>query len=214
MKKFVIALCAASAVLLSCNSSSPVEEKKDSGTVKETSKEAFVPVDSATAMKNWQAYATPGDMHKMIASWDGSWATEINSWMAPDAPPVKSMGTTVNKSVLNGLYQESVNKGDMMGMAFEGHGTLGYDNAKKLFISSWVDNMGSGIVKLEGPWDAATKSITFTGKCIDPASGKECDMREVFKVVDDNTQTMEMYGPNPKDGKEMKMMELKFVRKK
>ena len=39
-------------------------------------------------------------------------------------------------------------------------------------------------------------------------------MREIFKVVDDNTHIMEMYGQNPKDGKEMKMMEMKFVRAK
>jgi hypothetical protein len=49
---------------------------------------------------------------------------------------------------------------------------------------------------------------------VDPASGKDCDMKEVFKVIDDNTHSMEMYGQNPKDGKEMKMMEMKFTRAK
>ncbi len=199
-------------LLASCNNAptEKKEEKKDS-TNKET---VFVPVDSAIAMKNWQAYMTPGEVHKMIASWSGNWNTETTMWMAPDAPPMKSMGKTVNKTVLNGLYQESVNTGTMMGMPFEGHGTLGYDNAKKIFVSSWVDNMGSGIIKMEGTWDAATKSVTMKGMCVDPSSGKDCEMKEIFKVIDDNTQTMEMYGPDPKTGKEMKMMELKFTRAK
>jgi hypothetical protein len=37
-------------------------------------------------------------------------------------------------------------------------------------------------------------------------------LREVFKVIDDKTQMMEMYGPAP-DGKEYKMMEIKLTRK-
>jgi hypothetical protein len=30
---------------------------------------------------------------------------------------------------------------------------------KKMFSSSWVDNMGTGIMNMEGTWDEATKSI-------------------------------------------------------
>ncbi|MBP9213524.1 MAG: DUF1579 domain-containing protein [Chitinophagaceae bacterium] len=194
-----------------CNDASKTTDaaKTDSPTVA-----VFVPVDSATAEKNWMAYMTPGDVHKMIVSWDGKWNTEMSSWMSPDAPPMKSTGTSINKSVLGGRYQESVHTSTMMGMSFEGHGTLGYDNAKKVFESTWIDNFGTGIIKLVGAWDDATKSITLVGKCVDPASGKECEMREIFKVVDENTHTMEMYSQNPKDGKEMKMMEMKFVRAK
>lgn len=196
----------------SCDNASNKESKNDTASSKKET--AFIPVDSATAMKNWTNYMTPGEMQKMIVSWDGKWNTEISSWMSPDAPPEKSTGTSINKSVLGGRYQESIHTSTMMGMPFEGHGTLGYDNAKKTFVSSWIDNLGTGLIKLEGSWDAATKSITMKGMCTDPASGKDCEMKEVFKVVDDNTHIMEMYGPNPKDGKEMKMMEMKFKRAK
>ena len=74
--------------------------------------------------------------------------------------------------------------------------------------------MGTGIMKLEGPWDEATKSITLTGKMIDPSAGtaKETDIKEIFKIIDDKTQVMEMYGPYY-DGKEYKMMEIKYTRK-
>jgi hypothetical protein len=46
-----------------------------------------------------------------------------------------------------------------------------------------------------------------------PANGKECDIRETFGIIDDNTQVMEMYGPDLKTGKEYKNMEIKFSRK-
>lgn len=196
---------------VACNNGDNKGADKKDTTAK---KEAFVPVDSATAMKNWTEYMTPTDMHKMIASWDGTWKTEISSWMSADAPPMKSEGTTVNKTVLGGRYQESVHTSNMMGMPFEGHGTLGYDNAKKVFESTWIDNVGTGTIKMTGPWDAATKTMSLKGMFIDPSSGKECEMREVFKVIDDNTQTVEMYAPSSKDGKEMKVMEMKFTRTK
>jgi hypothetical protein len=98
-------------------------------------------------------------------------------------------------------------------MPFEGHGTLGYDNARKVFESMWIDNMGTGVIKMTGPWDAATKSVTLTGKMIDPGTLTETDFKEIFTVVDDNTQTMAMYS-HDQVGKEFKVMEMKFSRKK
>jgi hypothetical protein len=157
---------------------------------------------------------TPGEEHKMMASWNGNWKTETSVWMAPGAPPQKGGGACVNSVILNGLYQQTKYTGNMMGMPFEGLGTMAFDNAKKIFISTWIDNMGSGLLKMEGTWDAATKSLKLSGTCTDPASGKDCTMREVYTVIDNNTHMMEMYGPSPVDGKEMKTMEMKLTRTK
>ena len=98
-------------------------------------------------------------------------------------------------------------------MPFEGTSTTGYDNAKKVFFTTWMDNMSTGVMNMEGTWDEATKTINFKGKMLCPANGVETEMREVFKIVDDNTQVMEMYGPDMKTGKEFKSMEIKFTRK-
>jgi hypothetical protein len=163
-------------------------------------------------MKAWQSYMTPGDIHKMIAKSDGKWNSEVTMWMAPDTPPTKSKSVCENTMILGGRYQQSIHKGTMMGMPFEGISLLGYDNAKKIFLSTWIDNMGTGIMQMEGTWDEATNSINFKGKSVDPTTGKDIDIREVFKLVDDNNQTMEMYCTT--DGKEMKTMEIKFSRQK
>jgi hypothetical protein len=37
------------------------------------------------AMKAWQNYMTPGDIHKMLAASDGTWNEDITMWMAPGA---------------------------------------------------------------------------------------------------------------------------------
>jgi Protein of unknown function (DUF1579) len=157
---------------------------------------------------------TPGNVHKMMAAWDGKWDGEVTMWQAPGAPPEVSKSITTNKMVMGGRYQLSNHTGNMMGQPFEGMSTLAYDNNKKVFISTWIDNMGTGLMKLEGPWDEATKSINLTGKMIDPSAGnaKETAIKEIFKIIDDKTQVMEMYGPYH-DGKEYKMMEIKYTRK-
>ncbi len=165
--------------------------------------------DSATMMKNWQEYMTPGEMHKMMESWSGKWTGDVIMWHAPGAPADTMKGTAVNKMSLGGRYMVSTHTSTMMGMPFEGHSTLGYDNAKKTFVNTWIDNAGTGIMYLEGPYDAATKTITLTGKCVDPVAGtrKEMNVRQVLKEIDPKHHVMEMYGPGP-DGKEFKMMEV------
>ena len=164
-------------------------------------------------MKAWQTYMTPGDMHKVLAQTEGEWTTEGKMWMDPKSEPMISKGECTYKMVLGGRYQETQFKGDMMGQQFEGKGVMAYDNFKKQFESTWIDNMGSGIMKTEGNYDPATKTFTMTGKLVDPMTSKECTVRETLKIVDDDTHVMTMYntvGGQP----EFKTMELTFKRKK
>jgi hypothetical protein len=116
--------------------------------------------------------------------------------------------------VMDGRYQVSEFSGEMMGSPFKGVSTTGYDNHKKVFFSTWIDNMGTGVMTMEGPWDAASKTMTLNGKYINPANGMDCEMKETFQLVDDNNQLMEMYGPDQMTGKQYKTMQIKFTRKK
>jgi hypothetical protein len=216
MKRITIAFCSA-LILVACNSDKPADETKLASATTEEPKDKkaeWVSVDSATAEKNWMAYATPGEPHKMLAKMDGAWTGEIKMWMTPDGPPTTTTGLATYKTIMDGRYQESVHKSNMMGQAFEGRSTTAYDNAKKVFVSTWIDNMGTGLMTMEGTWDDATKTITYKGKMVCPYNGQECDMREVYKIIDDNTHYMEMYGPDLKTGKEYKNMEMTLKRKK
>jgi len=218
MKRITIAIAAAF-ILASCENEKKPDEIKADATVSSTTdskpkEEPWVPVDSATAMKLMMEYGTPGEWHKMLVQSNGTWTGEVTMWMAPDAPPATSTMTMTNKMVMDGRYQVSEAKGNMMGMPFNGMGTTGYDNHKKVYVSTWIDNMGTGIMQMEGPWDEATNSMTLTGTMMNPATGKECEFKEVYKIIDDNNQVMEMYGPDLKTGKQYKNMEIKLTRKK
>ena len=215
MKRITLAFCATALLISACNNEKKPDTDKpaDGTTAMEKKPEAPPMPDSATMMKNWQEYMTPGDMHKMMAKWDGTWTEDISMWMYPGDPEQKTTGTAVNKMIMNGLYQESNHTGLMMGMPFTGRSTVGYDNHRKEFVSTWVDNMGSGIMVMKGPWDEATKTINLKGTMVDPGTKGESNVRETFKIIDDNTQEMEMFIMMP-DGKEFKTMNIKFTSKK
>lgn len=206
-------LCAA----IACNDASKdasLESKPDSSanTTAAAADQTPSVKDSTAMMKAWMDYATPGAMHSMLAKDDGAWTVDITSWMSPDAPPEKSTGTATNKMIMGGRYQQSTFKGSFGNMPFEGMSTLAYDNAKKIFVNTWIDNMGTGIMTMEGTYDSATNQINFSGKSTDPLTGKDCIMRQTFKIVDENTQKMEMFATYP-GGKEYKSMELVYKRK-
>ncbi|MEO7924788.1 MAG: DUF1579 domain-containing protein [Chitinophagaceae bacterium] len=217
MKRITLTICAAAFLFAACNSKADDKKTSDS---KETSNEgkmedkaAWIPIDSAMMNKAWQENMTVGEHHKMLAKATGTWAGETTMWMGEGVPPMKSTTTSVTKMIYNGLYQQSTHSGNMMGMPFEGMSTTGYDNMKKEYFSTWIDNMGSGIYVMTGQMDEAGKKLTYTGtmKCM---NGQDATMREVFTFIDDNNHLMEMYGPDPKTGKEYKNMEIKYTRKK
>lgn len=162
-------------------------------------------------MKKWMDYMTPGDMHKMLATHAGKWNVKTTFWMAPGGEPTVSEGTSENEMIMGGRYMVSKYKGNMMGMPFEGMAIEAYDNAVKKFMSTWIDNMGTGIMYMTGTWDEAAKQITYTGKTVEPVTGGWIDIREVLRFNADGTTTMEMYGPGA-DGKEFKTMEITYTR--
>ncbi len=148
-------------------------------------------------MKKWMEYMTPGDMHKMLATHTGKWKAKTTFWMAPGGEPTVSEATSEGEMIYDGRYLVSKYKGNMMGMPFEGMAIEGYDNAAKMFMSTWIDNMGTGIMYMTGKYDETSKMISYTGKMVDPMTGNMTDMRQTVKFNTDGTSTMEMFCPGP-----------------
>ena len=169
------------------------------------------PLDSATQMKLWTEYATPGNEHKMMADETGTWNCDMTFWEGPNGKPSKATSTANIKMILGGRYQESIYSGTMMGQPFEGKSTLAYNNASKEFTTTFIDNMGTGMMVAIGKYDEANKSMNFKGDMVSPLNGKKTPYREVYTIVDANTRKMEMY--DTKNGEEYKSMEIIMKRK-
>ena len=163
--------------------------------------------------KAMMEYATPGKMHELLAKNVGSWDGEMTMWMSSGSKPMKNTGTWTSTMIMGGRYEQSTHTSNFMGMDFNGVSTTGYDNARKVFINTWIDNMGTGIMYSEGVWNEKTKSIEFKGKMTDCTKNKVVDFRQVITWIDDTHQKMEMYMPDPKTGKEFKGLEIVSTKK-
>jgi len=168
-------------------------------------------MDQQAEMEAYMKLATPGEPHKLFATLAGSWTTANKEWMEPGKPPTESTGTAEMKMLLDGrfLYQEF--SGNMMGQPFSGVGIDAYDNMTKKYTTAWMDTMGTGIFMMEGTASADGKTITLRGSHPEPGGGKMTH-RAVWKIVDNNTQTFDMYGAHH-GGKEMKVLEITYSRK-
>lgn len=212
----ILAVTALSLITVySCSNAAKTDNNSNSihdstGTIQAQREDVLM--DSAAIAKAWDAYMNPGDMHTVMSESNGKWEAEITFWPEPDAPSTPASKAVVeNKMIFGGRYQKSVYNGEMMGMPFEGESILAYDNAKKKFINTWIDNTGTGLMYLEGDYNTAEKALYLTGKMTDPATGKDKSIRQVHKMPDEKKQILEMY--DVQDGKEYKSMEIKFSRK-
>jgi hypothetical protein len=168
-------------------------------------------MDQQAEMEAYMKLATPGEPHKLFATLAGSWTTTNKEWMEPGKPPTESTGTAEMKMLLDGrfLYQEY--NAQMMGQPFSGIGIDAYDNMTKKYMTAWMDTMGTGIFMMEGTASTDGKTITLKGSHPEPGGGKMTH-RAVWKIVDNNTQTFDMYGAHH-GGKEMKVLEITYTRK-
>jgi len=175
--------------------------------------------DPAEMMKQMMEMAKLNENHKLLADLAGTWSYTVKM-MAPGETPSTSSGTLTRKPVMNGRffvgeYSGTMKMpgadGKMKDFTFKGMSLEGYDNVKQKFVSSWVDNMGTGIMDSEGSYDPATKTFTYNGE-VEPVPGMKMPVREVIKVTDKNHHTFEWY--ENRGGQDVKTLEINYTRKK
>ena len=173
----------------------------------------------AEMMKQMMEMAKLNENHKILADLAGSWSYTVKM-MAPGETPSTSTGSVTRKPVMNGRFflgeftgtmKMPGADGKMKDFTFKGMSVEGYDNVKQKFVSSWVDNMGTGILNSEGSYDPATKTFTYTGE-MEPVPGMKVPVREVIKITDKNHHIFEWY--ENRGGQEMKTLEIDYTRKK
>jgi len=174
-------------------------------------KKAEKPMDPQAMMEVYTKLAAPGEQHKQLASLAGSWTTKTKEWMESNKPPVESTGSAEMKILLDGRFLQQELTGQMMGQPFSGIEITAYDNVLKRYVTSWMSTMGTGIFTMEGTASTDGKTITLKGQHAEPGGGY-MKHRAIWKIVDSNTQTFDMYGTYP-GGKEWKMMEMTYTRK-
>jgi len=165
-------------------------------------------MDEKAMMDAWMKAATPGPAHKQLAEMEGTWDAKVSTWMKPGDPAQISNGVSDNKLVLGGRYLQQTYTGNFMGQPFNGLGYTGYDNVSKKYVSTWMDDMGTGIMMSSG-----ASVMKMSGSVNDPMTGKTAMVSSKLSIADADHHTMEMWGPAP-DGKMYRTMEISYSRKK
>ena len=175
---------------------------------------------SAEDMQKMMEMAKLNENHKMLGELAGTWSYTVKMWMDPSAPPQESKGTAVRKAIMGGRFYigDFTGKMEMPGpdgkkkeMTFTGKSIEGYDNVKQKFVSTWVDNMGTGIMMSDGTYDPATKTFTYNSE-VEMMPGMKTKVRETIKVVDKDHHLFEWY--EDRGGQDVKTMEISYTRKK
>jgi hypothetical protein len=175
---------------------------------------------SAEEMKQMMEMAKLNENHKLLATTAGTWSYTVKMWMDPNGKPTESTGTAKREAIMDGRYVSGDYTGKfkmpgadgkMQEMNFHGMSMDGYDNVKKKFVSGWVDNMGTGIMTMDGTYDAATKAFTYTGE-YEMMPGMKEKVRQIIKMTDATHMTMEYYEDRGQG--EAKTMEINYTKKK
>jgi|GEM_PF-6544234 len=162
-------------------------------------------------------FPLPGKFHQMLALSNGIWIGEGSMQFSSDGQRVNSgVARLVNKMSSDGLYQISEIKGNIkpggMGAPWTGLRITGYDSAKGVFTRAMIgDGPAIEPVSMQGQWDEAKRTITFPFRKVDN-SGKEQKLTEVYTIVDNNTEILEIYATDPKTSKEFMMLQVRWTR--
>jgi hypothetical protein len=175
---------------------------------------------SAEDMQKMMELSKLNENHKLLGELAGTWSYTVKMWMDPSAPPQESKGTAVRKEMMGGRFYvgDFSGKMEMPGpdgkkkqMTFTGKSIEGYDNVKQKFVSTWVDNMGTGIMMTEGTYDPATKTFNYNSE-IEMMPGMKTKVREKIQIVDKDHHILEWY--EDRGGNEVKTMEISYTRSK
>ena len=110
---------------------------------------------------------TPGKMHEHLTNEAGVWNGKTTMFM-PGTEPATSECVSTITPIMDGRFIKCEIKGDMPGMGpFEGFGIYGFDNVSQKFVSSWIDNHGTGMMNGTGELsdDGKVMSWKFDFNC-------------------------------------------------
>ena len=118
----------------------------------------------------------------------GDWTFTNKMWMAPGAAADGVDRHDARGGPDGRPLRRAHLEGQHDGHALRGAGTEAYDNVGKQYVSSWVDNMGTGIMHATGTCDAAVQGLHLHRRDVGPDDRQE-DHDEVGHHLDGRQHT-------------------------
>lgn len=128
------------------------------------------PAEQAAGMAEWAKIAAPGEGHKHLEYFVGTWETTTKMWMGgPGSTPVSSPGTAEIDWIVGGRFLLERLQGTMMGQYFESVSLTGYDNYRNLYERTVVSTTGTNMLTMRGMRHPQSGLITFYGEMDEPS---------------------------------------------
>ena len=150
----------------------------------------------------------PGEHHRKLELFVGTWKAKVKHWMQPGADPDESTGVSTNTWVLGNRFLKQDYKDDSG--RFEGTGYWGYNNITGRYEGFWIDTMSTGMSHETGSVDGAGTVWKMSGEVEFPAPGRKMTKRSVITVHGPDRHVIEMHFGSA-DG-EFKALEIEYTR--
>jgi len=131
--------------------------------------------------------ADNGELAKLV----GRWEAVMKASPQPGAPATDMPATETVVPVCGGRYVWTDYRMKWEGQPFEGHALMGYDPAKKQYVSYWIDSMTPTASQAAGTMDTAKKALVLEGTSKD-MQGKPQKTEQTFTWKDADTRVMKM----------------------
>lgn len=161
--------------------------------------------------EEWTPPPGPGEHHKKLEPFVGTFRAEVKLWMGPGEPLVHT-GTMTNSWAMDGRFLQQTYQGDATDGPFpdfKGQGYWGYNDGSSQYEGFWIDTASNVMMSEQGTLEGST--WTMRGDFADPCDGNTMAKRTVIELQDDDHHSMTQYMTMP-DGKEFKSMEITYVR--
>lgn len=168
----------------------------------------------AAGLQKWIDANRPGDNHKSLAFFVGTWDANVSytNIPTPSHAPQANPGRVVTSWTHGNRFLRSEFSGGAGGPGYTATGTYGFNNAAAAFEGTWMDSMSTGVRVSTGSADAGGKVFTYTSNFTDPVTGSPVTFKEVFTINAPNQYTRQVFevGANRS---EHKLQEVVFTRR-
>lgn len=147
----------------------------------------------AKLMENAKKFTEPGEKHKLLEKWIGDWKLETRFVMNGKKTPAQ-LGKSKCSWLIKGRWIKSEGEGEMMGKKMKGFHILGYDNFKKSYVGTSVQNMDTAMLRYEGDVDPKTGALVMYGKMDEYLTGEHDKMvKYIWRFVSDDKLIFEVH---------------------
>lgn len=144
-------------------------------------------------MEKARKFTQPGEHHKWLSRFIGTWDTETRFYMGGQASPPEK-GVAENTWLMEGRWIRSEAKGTMMGQPMHAFMIMGYDNFKMSYVVTSVSSVDTAMLRSEGDLDPGGKVLMTYGTLDEYLTGEHDKMvKYVWRFESDDKVVWEIH---------------------